>query len=424
MKRNVCASVLKRAIEDHTFRNEVLKLPEDYFPEEYRSVVSIMKMLPEISEEIIHEQLESLGHDTKILDVISEQQSSNSNAGDLAYIIDQKNKKDLYIDIKGVLKEMNGKPYSQVLEDVRKIISTSPAVKNEVKNGSDVAKELFKNILEFKNGKKKPYLTTGMPIFDEKARLYSNKYVLLVSQKKQGKTKFTISTSLKLMENNPNVSTLYISLEMTDNEIVNGYLSAISGIEEDEIYSSKKPIDEKNINKIQQAIDKFSKFDFKIYSSPMGLRELYQVCSDFKASIPKDNIPVIIIDNIGLIRQGKKTGNEFDDEVAIALKDIRDDFNCLLIAIHHMTKSSESDPSSGYEPKVHHVRGSSRLADFCNTLIMIHRPGAYSDLVSMGDEQGVDIRNMFLVNVALQRGGQGGYIPMYCDMSKNEFKEA
>jgi replicative DNA helicase len=422
-KRNVYASVLKKAMEDATFRSDVLRLSEDHFPEEFKNIIACMKLVSDPTEQILTDQLVLLGHDPSILDTILAQASSTSHVSDLTYIIDQKNKKDFYMGVKDILRGMNGKSYSDTIDDVRKLLSTAPAGKDPLETGEIVAEELLDDIMKFRNGEKKPFLSTGLKEFDEKARLYKNKYVLFASQKKQGKTKFAINLSQRLMKYNKNVSVLYISLEMTKKEIVNGYLSLLSGITEDEIFSNKNPIKDEDLENLKLAINEFGKYDFKIYSSPMALKDLYQVCSEFCSNIPKDNIPVIVIDNIGLIRAGKKSGIEFDDEIAIALKDIRDDFGCLLLAIHHMTKSSENDINTGYEPRVQHVRGSSRLADFCNTLIMAHRPGAYEDLVKLGDENGVDVRDMFLINVALQRGGQGGYVPLYCDLSRNRFYE-
>ena len=78
--------------------------------------------------------------------------------------------------------------------------------------------------------------------------------------------------------------------------------------------------------------------------------------------------------------------------------------------LHHLTKESESkwNKDSGYEPKLTHIRGSSRISDFANQVILLHRPDNYDDLIEQARMQGKldKIDGLFIVDIAANRDGE------------------
>jgi replicative DNA helicase len=108
------------------------------------------------------------------------------------------------------------------------------------------------------------------------------------------------------------------------------------------------------------------------------------------------------------------------------LKDLRDKTGALIIVLHHLSKESEGkfNVTEQYAPKVTHIRGSSRLADFANKVLLLHRPEMYRDVVKHYDKEGKShlIIGRMEVNCALNRNGDTGIIDLrhqieYCNFT-------
>jgi replicative DNA helicase len=108
-------------------------------------------------------------------------------------------------------------------------------------------------------------------------------------------------------------------------------------------------------------------------------------------------------------------------------KALRDSTNSTIFAVHHLTKESESkwNKEAGYEPKINHIRGSSRIADFANQVILLHRPDNYDDIMEEARRAGKEkqLRGLFIVDIAANRDGDTGKIIMRHDIAHCFFHE-
>lgn len=107
---------------------------------------------------------------------------------------------------------------------------------------------------------------------------------------------------------------------------------------------------------------------------------------------------------------------QFEDDVARSLVNLRDKTNGTIFLLHHLTKETDSkwNKDTGYEPKLSYIRGSKRLVDCPNQIILLHRPDFFEDLVSEAKQAGrlADIKGLFPVMLEVNRDGKTGIIAM------------
>jgi replicative DNA helicase len=158
-------------------------------------------------------------------------------------------------------------------------------------------------------------------------------------------------------------------------------------------------------------------------------RTIFKICSKFErfAGNKKGKVPVLVIDNLGLIKPHLKNEVQNDDDIARMLKDLRDKTGALIIVLHHLSKESEGkfNITEQYAPKVTHIRGSSRLVDFANKVMLLHRPEMYRDVVKHFEKEGKGhlIHGRMEVNIALNRNGDIGIIDLRHDLAYCNFDD-
>jgi replicative DNA helicase len=117
--------------------------------------------------------------------------------------------------------------------------------------------------------------------------------------------------------------------------------------------------------------------------------------------------------------------------------DIRDRTKGLILPIHHMTKDMDHEDrlKYGFRPLLRHLKGSTRIQDFANKVILIHRPGFYNDFVTLEEakgmiklsngkfQRGTVIRKLFIIDLALNRGGKVGVVRFLHKLQYCQFKE-
>lgn len=94
---------------------------------------------------------------------------------------------------------------------------------------------------------------------------------------------------------------------------------------------------------------------------------------------------MLIIDNLGLVDVKDMKAIESDDYVSKEIVKIRDESAGIIIVVHHLNKSQldKSNMESGYRPREEDVRGSSRILDYANNVILVNFIAKYKDLVKI-----------------------------------------
>lgn len=301
-------------------------------------------------------------------------------------------------------------------------------------------KESFKKaiveIIDRKEGRIVPFIRTGYDQFDILFKLDFNKIILLAAAKKIGKTKFIINLIMEILEIDPSISIKFYSFELSEKELIYEIISRDVNITSDEIQSKGYILTNQNIIDIRTSAKRFDNLDFDINTKPTTISKIKQDFIKF-CKIRNTNRCILIIDNIGLLTDALSSQTETDDHIAKILVDIRDRTRALIFPVHHMLKSLESQDRlrKAYQPKTIHLKGSTRIGDYANMIILLHRPGFYEDLVQIETLRGLHklkkgtfsraklIANIFIVDLVINRSGKTGIVRFLHRLKYCQFTE-
>jgi replicative DNA helicase len=350
-------------------------------------------------------------------------------------IVSNKNKKILIQTAQYILQNVSKNTEQHILEEAIKALATLDIGSVSEKKFDDVLNVSFSQIYDVYSGKSRPFLKTGFPKLDNNLAITRPRLILIASNKKIGKTKFLIAMMDQIIRNNTNIAVQWYTLESPATEIVNQFLSRASNIDESILSGRKKnkKLDAMEIQLIEGAKALFSTHPIEFIDEPVDIfaieSKFHKFCKNNKG---KHNI--LIIDNIGCISQHIENDTSFENDLARHFKNIRDKDNVTIFAIHHMNKDVDSkwNRAEAYKPKMNQVRGSSRLSDYANQVLLLHRPSAYKDLLAeakrkMDAKEYALYENLFTVDIAVNRhdgvSPEESEIDFSCDLGTCNFKE-
>lgn len=281
-------------------------------------------------------------------------------------------------------------------------------------------------IKEINSGRKDVNILTGDKKFDDVVALSKNRVILIAAQKKIGKTRYMVDLIDKIIENNDNVAIQWYSFEMNSEELIRCFMGRKFEISERELMGkTKKPITS-DINIMERSINIFQEYPIEFIDEACTVHSIRGKFLSFVRR-NQDKKCICVIDNLGLIVPHMAGDLAFEDDVSRILKGIRDETGATILLLHHLTKESESkwNKEDGYEPKVAHIRGSSRIVDFANQVLLLHRPDHYKDLMEEAKAKGLDniVKGLFIADVALNRHGDALKIKYKHNIKFCQFKE-
>jgi len=345
----------------------------------------------------------------------------------LSYLIEQLRKELLLNISNGIRKEIGEKSSEELLGSVNKQIVELNSTEIKTVSFKQAFNDTIKNIKNIASGKEISLLRTGHVQFDELVSMGKKAILMIASQKKVGKTRFIVHLIDKLINNNQaDLDVQWYSFEMQSDEMIRLFISKKIGLNDKQLMSINYKLTTDEILRIEAGYQYFNNFPIEFVDETANI---FNICARFErfADGVKGKIPICVIDNLGLIKPHQKSDLQNEDDIARMLKDLRDKTGGLIIVLHHLSKESESkfNVTEMYRPKVTHIRGSSRLVDFANKVILLHRPEMYSDVVKHYAKAGKDhlIQNLFEVNCALNRSGETGMIDFKHQLEFSNFQE-
>lgn len=239
--------------------------------------------------------------------------------------------------------------------------------------------QVFKQLRDQYAGKKLALWPTGYRSIDGKLPLYSKNIVLWAARQKAGKSRIVKNVVRKMMSNTPALKLMWFHFEMDKYEMMSLDVAIETGIPTEVVkMKSRMPTDQEYLE-IMHCEELFKNENVQLYGGSMDMPAIgREIESD------ADENTIVVIDNLGLVRStpGISKGNDHDDHVASELVDLRDKTGALIMPIHHLSKAVDhyTNKSNYFEPSIKDVRGSARIADYANAVVMIHRASMYSEL--------------------------------------------
>jgi len=345
----------------------------------------------------------------------------------LSYLVEQLRKEMLLEISDEIRKDIGNLSSEELLGSVNGHIVELNSTEIKTVSFKQAFSSTIKNIKNIASGKEKSLLLTGHDKFDEMVSLGKKSIVMVAAQKKVGKTRFLVHLMDRIINSNPkDVEIQWYSFEMQSDEMTRLFISKKIGLNDKQLLSINYKLTNEELLKIEAGYQYFNDFPIEFVDETANI---FNICSRFErfADTCPNKTPVCVIDNLGLIKPHQKNDLQNEDEIARMLKDLRDKTNGLIIVLHHMTKESESkfNVTEMYRPKVTHIRGSSRLVDFANKVLLLHRPEMYSDVVKHYNKAGKQhlIDKLMEVNCALNRSGDTGIIDLTHQLEFSNFQE-
>lgn len=228
------------------------------------------------------------------------------------------------------------------------------------------------------------FIKTGDNEFDTKISLRERQCLLIAGAEGIGKTKYAINLVKGVLDNNQNVRVLWFSMEDSKEQIVRSFISQRAKLTTKQLQSINYKLTTDDMARINFAVEQFGEYNIEFVDRVCSISTIMRK-SKMTREKYKDDILIIVVDNLGLITTDSYyKGTEKDDYLAGMLKDTCDLTGACMIILHHITKESKNKLNiiEGYRPRSEYIKGSTRILDYVQQAIMVNLPRKYKDLIS------------------------------------------
>lgn len=305
------------------------------------------------------------------------------------------------------------------------LIDFMEQINNMGDNVTDAVTQTLEDIKARHKGIVNAQLLTGWSEYDDLLKLDTSRLIVIAAGQKIGKTAFIISQIKKIFEMNKNIAVQWYSFEMSKEAVIRRMIMEDVGLTENQIQSKGYKLNQSDIDKIKKSTATISSYNIQIIDYKLSI---YDIRKRFK-SFCKKNIGkqcICVIDNHGFLADTI----EDDNKVSKLYATIRDETKSLIFVLHHLTTKGNQlfNVENGYEPNKEMVRGSTRIIDYCNALVLLHRPDFFMDLMQKlklecTPEEYNAIKSLFLGIVPINREGGTGYFRLQHNIKYNQFTQ-
>lgn len=283
----------------------------------------------------------------------------------------------------------------QILNDIKEELDRIEAITN-ISNvdARKAVKEAIGVINDIAEGRAIPFLKSDFPKFDYAYAINLNQIVVFAAQKGHLKTRTLVKIVRSWIRNNDNVAVLWYSMEEPASKMSRLAFCDATGIDDMRMLGKKKPkLTSEERRQIGETSEKISNDDIQYKEVGSSIESIKNNFISFCKRRP-DKKNILVIDNYGRTKTGIpfKNSNEADDYISGKYVDIRDATGGLIFIVHHLTKEqlNKLNVNDGYRPREENVRGSSRIIDYANTLILGNFIPKHKDLIQIELDRNID----------------------------------
>ena len=207
--------------------------------------------------------------------------------------------------------------------------------------------------------------------------------IIVASRPSAGKTAFIQSimvNQLEYIESCPSI--LLISLDTTIEHYIWRLLFTLSKINSSKIWN--EGLDSVDLEVLRKSADMLNKSSIHIINQHrINIEKIRQLVSEIKN---KADLDLIVIDSLQMLGFGKGSDsdrNELDD-VVFSLKNLAEIMGIPIVALTSLSRRLERRQNK--EPMLTDLKGSSRIEDVADKILLLHRPEIYdADESTPGD---------------------------------------
>jgi len=186
-------------------------------------------------------------------------------------------------------------------------------------------------------------------------------FAILAGETSSGKTAFSFDMGIKNAE--LGIRVLYISLEMTSQQIITRIARSYAGITK-EMWRDKNIITDKQKGAYKKKVAELeNKENFEVYGFGKGQSPTIQAILD---TIEARNPQLVFIDNLDLISLADQKRIEHEQIISRSLMNFTNTFKIPIILIHHIKKTKD-------KTMIESIRGSAKLTDDADAVYICSR---------------------------------------------------
>ena len=367
-----------------------------------------------ITKEIINSRAKDLGVsiDPEILEDLEAEVGVHDIRGYPGAIKTNKKKQNLQLKLKEALLYLNSDtpiPLDSILSLVESGVKECTLSEIPREDKAQLAEMIIKEQLDFEKGinNRLPGFGCG---FDRDLTLPApGELWIIAARPSMGKTMLAHTLADNFVNNE--IPILFWGLEMTNVENAKRYISNRYSIEYEHLIKNKIPI----IGEYQKALEDFPRLPiYFVDKSGIGVREIR---SELYVQKQEKSIRAAIIDHGGLIDH--KAGSDRNEVKAIGdtskgLKVIAKELGICIFLIWQLSRDVAGRANK--YPQLTDLRGSGRLEEDADAVVMVHWPGYYEE-----DQDNIsDLADIF---IRKHRSGKIGQYKVIRDVKYQKFRE-
>lgn len=231
-----------------------------------------------------------------------------------------------------------------------------------------------------------------------------------------GKTAFAFNL-LRNLSIEKKISTLYISLESTEQLCTNMLIACTLNIKYRGLLSSQLVVEE--WEKIDKELSRIA--NAPVYLDTKSTYTIDDICKTVEESVQEHQVKIVFIDYLQLIFA--KTGfteNRYLElnYITRRLKALAKEFNITIVLLSQLNRNAEDEKRFEHRPVLTDLRDSGTICDDSDVVCFVHRPEYYH---IYQDDKGNDMHNVALIIVAKNRLGYTGDALLYTNMPTRTF---
>jgi len=207
-----------------------------------------------------------------------------------------------------------------------------------------------------------------------------------------GKTAFTLNLVVKMMENQPDIAIDFFTLEMSKKQMLDRFVSRLTGINSYNIRDPKNKLDRTQQEKVLDTAFRLSESGLRVHDSLFKLEQIEKQIRR-RAYECKDKLYIPIVDYIGLIAAGNSNMPRYLQvgEITRTFKLLTNELNIPLIALSQLNRGISNRQDK--RPTLADLRESGSVEQDSNVVMFLHRD---EDVDSEGLKQDSGITELII----------------------------
>ena len=272
--------------------------------------------------------------------------------------------------LNSVIAEYQANPFSENEQALREILAKNETVESVDNGRLDEAVEELKDSLTHP----KPRGISTFKKLDSVlgGGMYGSMLFTIGARPSTGKTAFSVNLAYEALMNDEEVEVDFFTLEMNKQEMLNRFISRITGVSSSMLRSKANELDNVVKTLIDETAVSLLASKLRVYDGLENLGEIIQTIRK-NASKAQSGKYIAIVDYIGLVKVPNVKDRYIEvGEVTRELKRLTNEFNIPIVALSQLSRGIESRQDK--TPVLSDLRESGSIEQDSNVVAFLHRP--------------------------------------------------